>query len=96
MMGERAQWLQNVRANPRVTLKLHDGTHQGVAHEAAEASDKEQANEIYVGSTVSHDYLDYAVYEWGFPTRNNVRKAHKEWFDAGIPVIIDLKEPTET
>ena len=95
MMGERAQWLRNVRANQGVTLKLNDGTHRGVAHEATAASETEQANDIYVNSTVSHDYVDYAVYEWGFPTRDNVRKAHQKWFDAGIPVIIQLNESAE-
>ena len=95
MMGERAQWLRNVRANPGVTLKLHDGTHPGVVHEVTDTSKMEQANDIYVNSAVSHDYVDYAVYEWGFPTRYNIRKAHQKWFDAGVPVIIRLNESAE-
>ncbi len=95
MMGERAQWLRNVRADQEVTLKVHDGTHRGVAHEATDASETELANDIYMSSTVSHDYVDYAVYEWGFPTRDNVRKAHQEWFDAGVPVIIQLNRSVE-
>ena len=32
MMGERAQWLKNVRSNPKVTVRLWGETITGLAH----------------------------------------------------------------
>jgi deazaflavin-dependent oxidoreductase (nitroreductase family) len=90
MMGERAQWLKNIRANPRVSIKLKAGVRQGLAHQVTDSAEREWARNAYVDTHVRNDTFDYAVYEWGLPTRRNVEEAHRKWFDAGIPVIIEL------
>ncbi len=90
MMGEQAQWLKNTRANPEVALRLHDGTFRGVAHEAAIGAEREWALDNYVGTIVPNDYVAYAVYCWGVPTRRKIKAAHEEWFASGVPVIIDV------
>ena len=90
MMGEKAQWLKNVRANPNVTLRLHAGTFKGVAHQATVGAETEWASETYVGTIVPNDYLDYAAYFWGVPTRRKIKAAHEKWFASGLPVIIDV------
>ncbi len=90
MMGERAQWLKNIRANPQVTLRLRDQTIQGQAHEVLNDPEREWAANAYIGTTVPNDYLDYAVYEWCFPTRRKIEAAHRSWFEEGLPVIIEV------
>ena len=100
MMGERAQWLNNVRSDPRVMIRLHEGTIAGIARETADEAEMEWAAGAYIGTTVPNDYLDYAVYHWGFPTRRKLEEAHRRWFEEGVPVIIEAqstagKEPSE-
>jgi len=90
MMGERAQWLKNARAHPEVTLKLHDGTYRGVAHEVTEPDERAWAETLYVETVVRNDYFDYASYEWAFPGRRAIIEAHRHWFDEGIPVIVEI------
>jgi len=90
MMGERAQWLKNTRAHSEVTLKLHDGTYRGVAHEVTEPDERAWAETLYVETVVRNDYFDYASYEWAFPGRRARIEAHGHWFDEGIPVIVEI------
>jgi deazaflavin-dependent oxidoreductase (nitroreductase family) len=90
MMGKKAQWLKNIRANPDVTLRLHDGTVHGVTHQAAVGAETEWASDAYISTIVPNDYLDYAVYCWGVPTRRKIKAAHEKWFASGVPVIIDV------
>ena len=94
MMGERAQWLRNIRTNPHVTLRLKDKTAPGLAHEVLSDTERKWAADAYIGTTVPNDYLDYAVYEWGFPTRRKIQAAHRSWFEEGVPVIIEAQSTT--
>jgi deazaflavin-dependent oxidoreductase (nitroreductase family) len=92
MMGERAQWLKNIRANPRVSIKLKAGVRHGLAHEVTDPAEKEWAASTYIDTRVCIDRLDHVVYEWGLPTRRNVEQGLRKWFGAGIPVIIELDD----
>jgi len=94
MMGERADWLENIRANPQVTIRLGDQTVRGVAREVVDAGERQRAAELYIGTTQASDYLDYAVYHWGFPTRRKIERAHRRWFEEGIAVVIRLEPGT--
>ncbi len=59
---ERADWVRNLRANPRVTLELGDETHAGAARvlPAGTAEDR-RARELLVGKYRRGGELD----EWG-------------------------------
>lgn len=92
MMGDKAQWLKNVRAKPDVTLRLREGTVHGIARQATAGAETEWASDTYNGTIVPNDYLDYAVYCWGVPTRRKIKAAHEKWFASGVPVIIDVSE----
>ncbi len=92
MMGERAQWLKNIRANPRVSIELKAGVRHGLAHEVTDPAEKEWAASAYIDTRVCNDPFDYIVYEWGLPTGRNVEQALRKWFGAGIPVIIELDD----
>ncbi len=91
MMGERAQWLKNVRADPRVTIRLPGGTFEGLAHEATDGDERRWAEEVYVQTIVPNDYVDYPAYEWGFPSRRKIIGAHEKWIREGIPVVIETR-----
>lgn len=91
MMGERAAWLKNVRANPRVTVRLGRETLDGSAREITDSGERRRATDIYVGTVVFGDYPDYFVYQWGLPTRSKIVRALQQWFEDGIPVIIQLE-----
>jgi deazaflavin-dependent oxidoreductase (nitroreductase family) len=95
MMGQQAQWLKNIRADPTVTICLHEGDFRGRAREAAAGAETQWASNAYVGTIVPNDYLDYAVYCWGIPTRRKIEAAHQRWFQKGMPVIINLNAPRD-
>jgi deazaflavin-dependent oxidoreductase (nitroreductase family) len=90
MMGERTQWLNNIRANPAVTIRLRDETLHGNARPIVDAEERRRAAEAYVATTGWSDYTDYVAYHWGVPTRAKIERAHRRWFEEGIPVVIEL------
>ncbi|MBI3767837.1 MAG: nitroreductase family deazaflavin-dependent oxidoreductase [Deltaproteobacteria bacterium] len=91
MMGDRANWLRNIRACPEVTIRLGDRSLRGTARDIVDVAERQRAAEVYVGTTNASDYLDYAVYHWSVPTYRRVERAHRRWFDEGIPVVIELE-----
>lgn len=96
MMGERANWLWNVRADPRVTLRMGNTTLHGVAREVTQESERQWAAEIYIGTIVPSDYTDYITYCWGLPTRRKIEDAHRTWFNNGIPVTIRIESAMDS
>jgi deazaflavin-dependent oxidoreductase (nitroreductase family) len=60
---ERADWVRNIRASPRVTVELGDETHVGVAHvvEAGAAEDRLARQLLLAKYAGSEDDLD----QWG-------------------------------
>ena len=60
---ERADWVRNLQANPRVTVELGDETRVGMAHVLeAGAPDDQRARELLVAKyAATEDDLD----EWG-------------------------------
>jgi deazaflavin-dependent oxidoreductase (nitroreductase family) len=60
---ERADWVRNLRANPRVTVELGGETRDGVAHVVeADTADDRRARELLLARySESDDDLD----EWG-------------------------------
>ncbi len=60
---ERADWVRNLQANPRVTIELGDETHVGVAHvlEAGAAEDQLARELLLAKYARAEDDLD----DWG-------------------------------
>jgi deazaflavin-dependent oxidoreductase (nitroreductase family) len=90
MMGERAQWLKNVRANPKVTVRLRGETIAGLTHAVRDEAERKWAAGVYCRTFFPSDYVDYATYHWGFPSRRKIETAHRCWFEEGAPVVIDV------
>jgi len=91
MLGQRSDWLRNVRKEPHVTAKLESRRYSGVAREISSQADREAAEELYVREVFPTDYVDYAAYHWGWPTRRKIQEAHRRWAAEGVMVAIDLK-----
>ena len=92
MMGERSDWLRNVRVEPRVEAKVGGRRYKGRAREISEAGEREAAIEMYVREVFPADYSDYFGYHWGWPTRGKIEEAHRRWATEGVMVAIDLEE----
>jgi deazaflavin-dependent oxidoreductase (nitroreductase family) len=91
MMGERSDWLRNVRKEPRVEVKIGRRRYSGRAREVGDPAEREAALELYVREVFPADYSDYAAYHWGFPTRRKIQDAHQRWAAEGVMVAIDLQ-----
>ena len=92
MMGERSDWLHNVRKEPRVEAKVGGRRYKGRAREISEAGERDMAIEMYVWEVFPADYSDYCGYHWGWPTRGKIEEAHRRWATEGVMVAIDLEE----
>ncbi len=88
--GATAAWVLNMRANPRVRLRIPGGTFAGVAHELAEAEELRRAKDMYCETMHQFDYGSCAIHRKGLPTRAKVKALHRSWFDKGIPLAVEL------
>jgi len=90
VLGERSDWLRNVRANPTMGLKVGGRTHEGQAREVADAGEREEAGRLYAEQVFPYDYIDYPTVHWAWPGRRAIVKAHRQWLRNGVLVAIDL------
>jgi len=91
MMGERAAWVRNVRAHPEVSLRLGREILKGSVREITDPSERARAMHAYTTTVVPADYVDYAAYHWGLPTRSKIVRAHQQWFEEGIPLVVHIE-----
>jgi deazaflavin-dependent oxidoreductase (nitroreductase family) len=92
-LGERSDWLRNVRRKPRVRVKIGRRTHDASAREVSDPAERQSAEELYVNEVDLYDYVDYVSLEWGWPTRRRMIDAHRRWLERGVLVAIDLDTP---
>ncbi len=93
LLGERSDWLRNARAKPEITVKLGSRQFGARVRELADPAERDAAADLFVREIVPFDYVDYAGYEWGFPTRRKIEEAHRRWAAEGVMVAIDLERP---
>lgn len=91
-LGDRTDWLHNVRSNGEVTVKLGGRTYEAVAREIVEPAERARAAEAYRPVAGWYDYVDYVQYAWGVPAKGALLRAHDRWFEEGTPVLFELKE----
>ena len=89
--GAHAAWLQNIRANPNVRLRIRGGTFTGVARELSETAETQAATAAYCGTVKPGDYITCAMHRRGAPTRSKIEELHSTWFDEGIPLVVELR-----
>lgn len=85
-------WLHNIRANPKVRVRIRGGTFDGDAREIADADERELARSLICDGVFPNDYGECALHLRGLPTRTKIQELHRYWFKTGIPIVIDLKE----
>jgi deazaflavin-dependent oxidoreductase (nitroreductase family) len=88
--GAVSAWLLNIRANPRVELRLRGGTFAGVARELHEPDELAQARDALCGVVNLFDYGECDVHLRGVPTRAKIEQLHHYWFDTGIALVVEL------
>jgi deazaflavin-dependent oxidoreductase (nitroreductase family) len=85
-------WVSNIRANPRVRLRLGDGSFEGIAREITDPIELQEARNTLCDNVYPNDLGECAIHLRGLPTRAKIQRLHRYWFDTGIPVAIDLTE----
>jgi deazaflavin-dependent oxidoreductase (nitroreductase family) len=90
LLGERADWLRNVRVQPRVRVKVGGRTQDATVREVSDPAEVARAGDVYVNQIDRYDYVDYPNLEWGWPSKRNIVDAHRRWLERGVLVAIDL------
>ena len=90
IVGEEADWLRNVRANPNVKIRIKGGTFSGIAREITDTAERERAREAFCETIHLTDYIEGILHLRGLPTRARIQDMHRRWFREGIPLAIDL------
>lgn len=90
--GENLAWLKNIRANPKVRLRIPGGTYSGFAHEVRDEAERQEARDAFIGTLAPFDYVECSFHRRGRPTREKIQELHTLWFENGVPVIIDLEK----
>jgi deazaflavin-dependent oxidoreductase (nitroreductase family) len=74
--GERADWVRNLRANPRVTVRFGDEVRSGLARVVADRAADSEARRLLAGK--------YQAWREGLPLST--------WARTALPVVIELDE----
>jgi deazaflavin-dependent oxidoreductase (nitroreductase family) len=85
-----AAWVWNIRADPRVRLRMRGGTFAGVARELTEPAELEQARAVMCDTVNLFDYGECDLHLRGLPTRAKIKELHGYWFDTGVPLVVEL------
>jgi deazaflavin-dependent oxidoreductase (nitroreductase family) len=93
ILGERSDWLRNLRANPRATARVGTRTRDIDMREITDPTEREKAEHLYVETVAPYDYFDVPIVDWTFPTPARIRKSHRDWLHRGILVALDLESP---
>jgi deazaflavin-dependent oxidoreductase (nitroreductase family) len=93
--GAEAGWVKNIRANPRVGLRIRGGRFAGVAREPEDGAEREEARAAYCGTVNPFDYAECRLHRKGRPTRAKIEELHRAWFEGGTPLVIELAAPGE-
>jgi deazaflavin-dependent oxidoreductase (nitroreductase family) len=87
-----AAWVWNIRARPRVSLRMRGGTFAGMARELDDPAELERAREAICETVHLSDYGECALHLRGRPTREKIKQLHRYWFETGIPVVVELED----
>jgi hypothetical protein len=71
------------------------GTFDGIAREITDEDEHERARSALCETVYLGDYGECSLHLRGLPSRTKVQELHHYWFETGIPIVIDLKEPSQ-
>lgn len=87
-----AGWLLNIRADPRVRLRMYGGSFDGRVRELHDPAEIERAAAVYCGTVNPFDYIECAFHRPGLPTRAKIEELHRSWFATGVPLVVELRQ----
>ena len=91
ILGERSDWLRNLRANPNAQARVGVRTRQITMREITDPGEREKAEQLYIETVVPYDYFDVPIVDWTFPSPSRIRKSHRDWLGRGILVALELE-----
>jgi len=91
ILGEKSDWLRNLRANPRATARLGTRTRKISLREITASAERDQAEQLYVETVVPYDYFDVPLVDWTWPSASRIRKSHRDWLERGTLVALELE-----
>ena len=91
ILGERSDWLRNLRANPRAQARLAARTRGVTMREITDSSEHEKAQRLYVETVIPYDYFDVPLVDWTWPSAFRIRRSHQEWLERGTLVALELE-----
>ena len=93
ILGERSDWLRNLRANPKAQTRVGVRTREITMREIMDPVEREKAQQLYIETVVPYDYFDVPIVDWTFPTPARIRKSHRDWLQRGILVALEQESP---
>jgi deazaflavin-dependent oxidoreductase (nitroreductase family) len=93
ILGERSDWLRNLRANPIAQARLGVRTRSIKLREVTDPIEREKAEQLYIQTVVPYDYFDVPIVDWTFPSPARIRKSHRDWLQRGTLVALELETP---
>lgn len=91
ILGERSDWLRNLRANPKAQARMGMRTRSITLREVTDPGEREKAKQLYIETVVPYDYFDVPIVDWTVPTPSRIRKSHRAWVKVGILVALELE-----
>lgn len=88
--GPHANWVHNIRSDPRVQIRVGGETLHGTARELGQGPEREEARRVYIGTVNRADYLECILHWSGLPRAWKIQKLHTMWFEGGIPLVIEV------
>jgi deazaflavin-dependent oxidoreductase (nitroreductase family) len=88
--GSAAAWIMNIRADPRVHLRMRGARLRGTAREVRDEQELQEAFEAYCGTTSFFDRGAFVLHWPGRPTASRIRELLELWFENGVVVAVDL------
>jgi deazaflavin-dependent oxidoreductase (nitroreductase family) len=84
-------WVLNLRANPKVRLRIRSGTFTGLARELEDPAEIRAARETYCETINPFDYAECMFHRGGPPTRAKIKELHHSWFENGLPLVVEFE-----
>ncbi|MDT5059179.1 MAG: hypothetical protein QOF66_7545 [Mycobacterium sp.] len=88
--GAVSSWVWNIRADPRVRVRIKGGSFEGVAREITDPAERDLARSVICDSVYLTDYAETSLHLRGLPTRAKIQELHRYWFDTGHPLVVEL------
>jgi deazaflavin-dependent oxidoreductase (nitroreductase family) len=88
--GGLTGWARNALANEDVGLRTREGEFRGRARRL-EPRERDEARQAYCEGVGFFERLEYRNWRRGRPTEAKIRELHRNWFDAGTPLVIEFE-----